>query len=71
MMPYQVRNVFLVYEVKMTLHVLLHTIKRHHRFIGLLQNSLNGALLKDGPEAGDLQRHCVVSTKKGNRLTCV
>ena len=37
MTSYQIRNVFLLYQVKMTLHMLLHAIKRFHWFISLLQ----------------------------------
>lgn len=40
MLAYQIRNVLLLYEIKMGLHVLLHAIQRPDWFIGLLHNQL-------------------------------
>ena len=42
MMPYQVWDVFLVYQVKVSLHMLLDTLQTLDRLISLLQASLVG-----------------------------
>ena len=46
MTPYQIRNVFLLYQVKVRLHMLLYTIKRFHWFVSLLQQQTSSDVLE-------------------------